>query len=351
MNRTLMLIIPALVASIAACDRDEPGAVERPADVGSVSVSAAVAAVGGSQVAARIVSEKTASLATRTSGTVQAVNVRVGSAVRRGEPLVRLEASGVEAAVTRAEAQVRVARRTHQRIANLERDGAATQQELDQAEAALRTAEAALSEAGAAREYVILRAPFDGTVTARLADPGDLAVPGRPVLVVAAARGVKVEADLPAVLADAVATGDPVHVVTGAGGDRWPARVTRVVPVIDPSSQRFRAEAEFESDTGLPLAGTVARLEIPGTGSATAWVPTDALVRRGQLVGVFVLADDIVRLRWVRTGRAQAEAVEILAGLSAGELVVRQPGPELADGMKAGGSRSVLWAASPEGGR
>ena len=111
-----------------------------------------------------------------------------------------------------------MARRTYDRLANLERDGAATRQELDQAEAALRTAEAMVAEASASRDYFTLRAPFDGTVTSRYADPGDLAVPGRPVLVISGSQGVKIVADLPASLAGAVADGGSIAVVSPETG-------------------------------------------------------------------------------------------------------------------------------------
>ena len=351
MNRYLMLLAPVLLASMAACGREEPGEVDSVAEVGTVLVSAATSAESGAQVPARIVARESADLATRASGTVEAVLVDVGASVRRGEVLVRLEASGVESAVTRAEAQAVIARRTFERLSNLERDGAATRQELDQAEASVRTAEAGLDEATAAREYVVLRAPFAGTVTARLVDPGDLAVPGRPVLVISGAGGLKVEADVPASLADFVAVGDRVGVVRPGGAERWAATVSRVVPVIDLSTHRFRVEAKFDESTDLPVAGTFARLELADRGERSAWVPLDALVRRGQLTGVYVVAGETLRIRWIRTGRRTADGVEVLAGLREGALVVREPDPGFVDGVRHGGTEVVAWAFSPDGGR
>jgi RND family efflux transporter MFP subunit len=304
-----------------------------------------------SQVPARVVALETANLATRGSGTVESVLVDVGSPVRRGEVVVRLEGSGVESAVARAEAQAVVARRSFDRMSNLERDGAATKQELDQAEAALRTAEAMLEEARASRDYFVLRAPFDGTVAARYADPGDLAVPGRPLLVISGSQGVKVEADFPAAMADLVAKGQPITVVSPESGARWPVTVRRVVPVIDLASHRFRVEATFDAAGDLPTAGSFVRLEVPVSGEWSAWVPADAVVRRGQLAGVYVVTDGEVRLRWIRTGRRSADAVEALAGVSEGLLVVRDPDPGLVDGAQVEGTELVSWIFSPEGGR
>jgi len=351
MKRYMMLLMPILLASVSACARDEPGEVKALESAGTVSVSAAHQLEGASQIPARVVARETANLATRTSGTIDAVLVGIGSPVRQGQVLVRLEASGVESAVARAEAQAEVARRTFDRLSNLERDGAATRQELDQAEAALRTAEAMRDEAYAAREYVTLRAPFDGTVSARFVDPGELASPGQPVLVISGAGGVKLEADVPAAMAEAMADGERVTVVDPQSGRRWPATVRRVVPVIDLASHRFRVEAMFDSSENLPVAGSYVRLEIAGRGEASAWVPSDAIVRRGQLSGVYVVTGDAVRLRWIRTGRRTADAVEVLAGLAEGSLVVRHPDPGLVDGAAVDGTSEVEWLFASEGAR
>jgi RND family efflux transporter MFP subunit len=351
MKRYMMLFVPVLLATVAACGRGEPGEVENTEVVGTVTVSAVAGAETGLQVPARIEARETASLATRGSGTVESVLVDVGSAVRRGQVLVRLEGSGVESAMARAEAQAVMARRTYDRLANLERDGAATRQELDQAEAALRTAEAMVAEASASQDYFTLRAPFDGTVTSRYADPGDLAVPGRPVLVISGSHGVKVVADLPASVVGAVADGGRIVVVSPETGERWPATVRQVVPVIDRASQRFRVEATFEASTGLPPAGSFVRVEIPGLGESSAWVPADAVVRRGQLSGVFVVTDGELRLRWIRPGRSSGGAVEALAGVAEGALVVRDPEPGFVDGAAVAGTEIAAWTAAPEGQR
>ena len=94
MKRYTMLFVPVLLATVAACGREEPGEVETVESVGTVAVSAVAAAETGSQVPARIEARETASLATRGSGTVESVLVDVGSSVRRGQVLVRLEGSG-----------------------------------------------------------------------------------------------------------------------------------------------------------------------------------------------------------------------------------------------------------------
>ena len=337
MKRSYLYLIPTLALVAAACDRTEPGEVEQTGAPQDVTVSPVARAAGSQMVPARVVAEEEAKLATRASGTVRSVHADVGARVRPGQVLVRLDGAGVESAVAAAEASLTVARKTHQRLENLARDGAATDQEVDQARAQLDMAEAHLAEARANRDYVVLKAPFAGTVTARYVDPGDLASPGQPVMTVSGSSGVKVVADAPAVLADRISVGDVVRILDPDNGRHWPATVTRRVPVIERASNRFRVEAKFDDDaTGTPLPGTFVRLAVAGVEDPGLLIPADALVREGQLTGVFALEDGTLRLRWIRPGRTAEGMVEVLSGLDPETQVVRSPAPALRDGTLAG---------------
>jgi len=74
-------------------------------------------------------------------------------------------------------------------------------------------------------------------------------------------------------------------------------------------------------------------------------VPSDAIVRRGQLTGVFSIESDTLRLRWVRLGRTRDDAVELLAGPAGDLTVVRHPAPELADGRPVSQVHPEAWTA------
>ena len=344
MKRSLLFLIPVLTLTVAGCDRGEPGRVERTDQPQDVTVSPVVQAAGSQLVAARVVAVEEAQLATRASGTVRSVLVDVGAQVRRGQTLVRLDDAGVESGGAAAEANVAVAVKTHQRLENLVRDGAATEQELDQARARMKMAEASLAEARSNRDYVVLKAPFAGTVTARYVDPGDLAQPGQPVLTISGSSGVKVIADAPAPLASRIAVGDAVRILDQKTGRHWPATITRLVPVIERTSNRFRLEARFDGlAEGIPLPGTFVRIAVAGIEDPGLLVPADALVREGQLTGVFTLEDGTLRLRWIRPGRTAEGMVEVLSGLDADAQVVRTPSHTLLDGTAAGTVREELW--------
>ncbi|MEE9133289.1 MAG: efflux RND transporter periplasmic adaptor subunit [Gemmatimonadota bacterium] len=334
-----------VIAAAAGCG-GEPGELPAGTEPVDVVVSTSVAAQGVLTAPATVLATEQAELATRISGTIRRVLVDVGTRVSLGEALVTLDTKEIDARLQGAEAAARLARQWHDRIASLAADGAATAQELDDAKARLEGAEAALRDAQAQRDYVILRAPFSGVITARRADPGDLAVPGVPIVEMIGDGELKIEADLPAELAGSLSVGDEIVVYQPESADRYAARVTRVVPAVERASRRFRIEARFESDLDeLPdiPPGAFVRMELDQPATTTRWIPADAVVTRGQLHGVYVVVDKNLRLRWVRLGQQLEGTFELLAGPPQAALLVRDPAPELVDGQSVGNVRQVDW--------
>jgi RND family efflux transporter MFP subunit len=341
MMKRLTLSAVALVA--VACTSDEPGRLPLDEAPASVAVSTAARAPVMESFPATITSERMAEIATRMSGTVEAVLVDVGATVRRGAVLVRLDAADVEARVAAARAQTELAVRSFTRVENLVRDGAASRAELDRATAALEAARGAEREAVAQQAYAAMRAPFDGVVTSRIVDPGDLAAPGRPLLTVVAPGALKVVADLPAQRAGSLQVGSAIRMRVGDAVVL--GSVSRVVPALGPGSRTFRVEASLPAGVPQALPGAYARMEVERAGGGPRWIPEDAVVERGQLKGVYALEGDTIRLRWVRLGQAREGAVELLAA-PAGELsVVRRPTADLYDGRAISATRLEPWAA------
>lgn len=352
MTRTVPILTTLLFSLLVwtGCDRGEPGAVPPPTEPVDVTVASAATAPAAAAYPATVTSTDEAELATRVSGTVERVRVDVGSRVSAGDTLLEVDATDVEAGIEGAEASVRQARKTFERIRNLEEDGAATEQELDDARAALERARAKLASARGQRDYVVMRAPFSGTVTSRTADPGDLAVPGRPVLQLVRPGSVKLVADLPDRVGTGLEEGDRATVRDPETGSRRAVRVHRVSPAQQPGSRRIRAEFRYlDTDAPAPVPGSYVRLELAATAGSTLWIPADAVVRRGQLSGVFTIHRDSLALRWLRLGDERSDAAEVLGGLQPGDRVVRRPGPALRDGVPVGTVRSEEWQAGGPG--
>lgn len=353
-RRTILLAAAAAAVPLAACDRDEPGRVPPQEDAPTVTVGQPAAGAASLAFPATVRTAERADLATRTSGMVVRVPVDVGDAVSRGDVVLILDDEGVGAQIRQAEAELERARRALARIEPLHADGAATDQELDDAVARFRVAEAAEAEARAQRAYTVLRAPFAGVVTSRTVEPGDLVVPGRPALTLAGSGALEVVADLPASLEGRVRAGDSLVVLRPETGERIPARVTRVSPALESPARRFRVEAVLPAPTAADdgdapslAPGAFVRLELPDPRDGTLWVPADAVVRRGQLTGVFTVEADTARLRWIRAGYEADGRVEVLSGLSARDDVVRRPPAGLEDGAPV---RVAADRAAPEEG-
>ncbi|MDP2955882.1 MAG: efflux RND transporter periplasmic adaptor subunit [Longimicrobiales bacterium] len=339
-------VLLATTLGLAACAAEEPGRLPRASEPVEVTVSTTLRAPAVESFPASVVSERAAEIATRMSGSVARVFVEVGARVRRGDALVELDARDIAARVAAAGAQEQLARAAHRRVDNLARDGAASQQELDQATAGLEAARAMLAEAEAQEAYAVVRAPFDGVVTSRSVDIGDLALPGQPLFTLVAPGALKVVADLPAQRAGTLEAGDTVTVRVEGSAARLGARITRVVPALGGSSRTFRVEAAMDDAPAEVISGAYARLELERVGEGPRWIPADAVVTRGQLTGVFAVEADTLRLRWVRLGQRREGAVELLSG-PAGELtVVRRPTADLFDGRAVSSRREESWSAT-----
>ncbi len=279
-----------------------------------------------------------AEVSTRIMGNVQQVLVDEGDRVRRGQTLVRLEMQAVsgqieqsEAMLAAAKAQLENAEAYYNRIKNLYEDKSATRQALDNArsqyEGALAQVRAAGGGIAAARsnlDYSVLTAPFDGYVTGRSVDRGDMAAPGMPIVVIERQDSLKIVATLNEQQFGRVSAGDSAWVETDmAGPGRRLARVESVTPAADPRTRSFRVKLVLDNSDGALKSGLFARVHFAtGAGQLIA-VPQEAVVRRGQLTGLYTLdSSGLTRLRWVRLGKTSGEMVEILSGLSAGESVV-----------------------------
>jgi len=284
---------------------------------------------------------------TKILGRVDAVTVREGDRVRRGQVLARLERRDLEAAVeqaraavTMAEAQLDQAGAQHDRMQDLHGRGSVTDKNLEDAVAGFRVAEAALQQARAnlaASEvtlgYAEIRSPVAGFVTERHVEAGDMAAPGLPLLVVEDLARVKVVLTVPETEVVGLAAGDPARVTVDVLQASWDAEIDRINPSGDPASRTFEVELVLDNDDGRLKSGMFARASFSRGVRPGLLVPASAVVSRGALTGLFVLdREGRARLRWIRTGKVVDDLVEVLSGLEPGERYVVAPPLALADG-------------------
>jgi RND family efflux transporter MFP subunit len=208
--------------------------------------------------------------------------------------------------------------------ATTQREGAQAQR--DQAVAGAR-------QSGLSHSFTRVTAPFDGRVLQTLAEAGDLAVPGKPLLILFAPTPLRATVQVPASRVQAArgANAIVVQVDDGAGTLRAIAPIARVVvPSSDPVSQttEWRLElAPGDSTDLLPGQQVRVRFTLPQSETASQLlVPQAAIVRRGELTAVYVVANGAFSLRAVRLGADRgAEGVEVLAGIKSGDAVALDP--------------------------
>ncbi|MHB8912966.1 MAG: efflux RND transporter periplasmic adaptor subunit [Lysobacter sp.] len=282
-----------------------------------------------------------AALTAQTAGRVTVVNVDVNDRVVKGDVLLRLTAVEQQAGANTARAQLRAAEAAateaatnYRRYAALAAGQYVSRAQIDQARAARDTAAAArdaaraqLTQAGQQTEYTVIRAPFAGIVSARQVQPGESVAPGQPLMSVYAPGALRIEVQVPQSDAVAIRTANRAEVVL-ADGRRIDAAEVTVFPAADPSTHSVGVRVALPAIQDLPQPGATAKVVFPisaGASDRVLRIPVSALVQRGEVSGVYVLADKRLTLRQVRLGQRIGDGVEAIAGIKTGETIAADP--------------------------
>jgi RND family efflux transporter MFP subunit len=319
------------VAPVAA---DVPGAAAEGAGTATVEevTEPAVEWASGEVAAARHTA-----VASRVLARIEEIDVRAGSVVSEGDVLVTLDARDLRArrgeaeeALRSAEARLELARQEHARATELLRTGVAPQRRLDEAISELRAAEAdvagrkqALAEADTAESFAQIRSPVSGSVIDRLAEPGDTAVPGRPLLRIYDPSLLRVEAPVRESLAVRLGVGDTLPVDVPALGEPVEGRIDEIVPFAERGARTLLVKVTLPRTDARLFAGMYARVAIPAGERRRLLVPEEAITHVGQLEFATVVGPDgAAERRAVTTGEREPDGrVEVLSGLDAGERV------------------------------
>ncbi len=273
-----------------------------------------------------------ATVEAKTSGRILDLPVMLGQKVKAGELLVRLDAPEIKARLDQAEAGLQQAERDWRRVSALYQQQAATQADKDAADSRLELAKASVAEARAMLAYVEVKAPFDGVVTRKSADVGDLATPGKPLVDLEDPTRLQIDADVPEAIAGKIQAGARMIVRAGEGAGELSATVAEIAPSADPISRTFRVKLDVPENQAL-RPGQFARLVVPIGETTSLQVPTSAVLERGQMEIVFAVENQRARLHLVRTGRRLHDQTEILSGLDSGDSVVVDNASQLVDGQ------------------
>jgi len=272
------------------------------------------------------------------TATISSIAVWAGDEVKAGDVLVTLDARELQARVDQAHQSVVAA---GARLAQTEKDlarvrrimkadpGAVSKAERDRLQTALSTARAERirlqrqkDEARTALSYSKLTAPIGGRIVERLADPGDTARPGEPLLRMYDPATLRLDASVRESVASKLAKGQSLFAEIDALKKRYPVVVDEIVPSADPGSRSFLVKVSLTDGSGL-YPGMFGRLMIPIGQVDKVLIPLAAVTRVGQLDFVVVKTQQGAVRRYVRLGQLSPDdRVEIISGLKAGDQII-----------------------------
>lgn len=273
-----------------------------------------------------------ATLSAKITGVIEAINVAPGARVQRGAVLIVIDAREIKARLDQAVAAQDQAQKDFARVQKLLGSGSSTRQEFDAATMRLRTADAGLVEAKTMLQYTEIMAPFDGVVTRKLVEVGDLATPGKPLIEMENSSLLRFECEIPEALVERVKMGEELPVHIDAAGVDLPAKVSEIAPSASAGSRTFLVKLDLPAAEKL-RAGQFGRVRVPVRERPALLVSEGSVVRRGQIENVFVVENGLARLRLIKTGRKMDGQVEVLGGLSGVESVVAKDAHLLSDGV------------------
>ena len=264
-----------------------------------------------------------ATLASRIQGTIDKLLVREGTQVSKGQLLIQLDSRDLQADLARASAEVENAKPHLDRMNQLYAQDAVSKQEMENATRGYRVAEANRKAVEAQLSYTTVRAPFDGVITEKKVEAGELASPGQPLLKMEDPWRLRLEATVGEGDLKAVSRGDKIQVIIDAlEGQALTGIVSHILPTGDPHTHTFMVKVDLPKTVGLK-AGMFGRFQLDKGATQSILVPSAAIVERGELTSLFVVgADRIARLRWVKPGRRFEKNVEVLSGINVGERVL-----------------------------
>jgi RND family efflux transporter MFP subunit len=275
-------------------------------------------------------------IAARVLAPIEKINARAGQMVKEGDELVTLDRraletqrSQVQAALVAADASLRQAENNFSRDSQLLNSHTISQAQFDGSKAAFEVARAnsnhaqqALAEADVMLTYATIRAPRSGIIVDRLAEPGDMARPGVPLLVLYDPTSLRLEVPVMEGLAVKLHVGDELAVRIDSLNRTVMARVDEIVPQAEAASRSLLVKVAMPKEEGL-VEGMFGRLLIPAGTRRHLCLATSAIEKIGQLKSVDVVGPDgRLERRMITTGRLGLPGrVEVLSGLKAGETV------------------------------
>jgi membrane fusion protein, multidrug efflux system len=356
MSRSLLGLAAVATLTLAACGKpDAAAASEAPPEVTvqigpeAMSIATRTALSSGPILSGSLVAERTAQIRAEVSGSIVQVFMDPGARVAKGTSLAKIDDRAINdlylsarSGLTAAQTSADIAARELSRADALQKAGAISDRDLENARrgelsarSMLDDAKARLASAQKQLDATNVLAPYSGIVSERFVNAGDVVVPGAPLMNIVDPATMRLEAAVPAEQLSEVRVGAPVRFsVTGYPGRTFEGRISSINPSADPQTRQVRLFVRIPNAGNQLVAGLFAEGRVANDSREALTVPELAVDLRG-------LTPVVLRLKNGRTEKVEVtlgakdealERVEITAGLMAGDTLL--VGPAL--GISAG---------------
>lgn len=341
-NKIAFLSILPLIIVMMSCGKENKKAVQDKIPAIEVKVREVSKSSGNPFLSAsgKVQTIKSANLSTRMMGNVQKIYVKVGDKVTKGQLLLSInnadlsaKLAQVNASITEAKAAYSNAEKDYKRYTSLFNDNSASQKELDDITAQYNIAKARLEASKQMKNgvqaqfnYANLRAPFNGNVSNKFINEGDMANPGMPLLEVESPGAFQVTARIPETEISQIKRDSEVNVLIKSLNTTVKGKVTEVSTSAKNTGGQYLVKIQLETSKAPLRSGMFATVQFPteNTNEMRALlIPKQALVNKGELSGVYTVSQsNTAILRWLRLGRTYGDQVEVLSGLNANESYI-----------------------------
>ncbi len=339
--RTLAIAATTVLAlSLAACkrpdskdDSESKENIKVPVEVATAVRSPVTAAFQGTS---NLVAEAESEVAAKTSGVVMEIFVEEGDLVRAGQVLARLDSDRQRLSLKQSEANLRKLENDYQRQQEMFNRKLISQDVFDRSRFDLDTQRAAFDMSKLELSYAEIRAPIEGVVSRRDVKVGNLIQINQTLFKIDDFDPLEAVINVPEREMRLIAADQPVQMLVDAlPGQVFVGGVARVSPVVDATTGTFRVIAQFRDESKTLRSGMFGRVRIVYDQRNDALVvPRAALIGDDQDAALFVVDGDTAKRRKVTLGYSDNGKVEVIDGVSEGEMVVTLGQAALRDGVK-----------------
>ena len=285
-------------------------------------------------------------------GYVKKVYVNVGDKVKKGQLLVSInntdlqaKKAQVNAGIIKANTVFKNAEKNHNRFKNLFGSNSITQKEMDDmtanyemTKAGLESAKQMKNEINAQFVYANITAPFSGVITSKNIENGDLASPGITLMSIESPKDFEVIAMVPETEILQIKKGTTVNVLIKSMQETLKGKVSEVSTSAKNTGGQYLVKIDLEKTAITILSGMFSTVQFPverKVKSSLVLIYLDAIVKNGQLSGVYTVSQsNTAMLRWLRLGRIYGNQVEVLSGLNSDESYIVSSETKLFNGAK-----------------